>query len=114
MKWECTLCGESHRSNPEECGSCGHTVLKPDAKQSTSTGGSSSTNVAAWICANCRHEHNRKPFTCDHCGSNSIREKPTLDRTPPATMHRNSIIGTLLFWGLVSGVAAVTANYLFF
>lgn len=27
MKWECTVCGKVHPSNPEQCASCGHTIL---------------------------------------------------------------------------------------
>lgn len=33
VRWECNRCGKRHKSNPEECKSCGHTVLQQHRKK---------------------------------------------------------------------------------
>lgn len=110
MKWECTVCEKVHRSNPEECKSCGHTILQPygaSNNSSTSSTSSSSRNANGWVCSKCMHFHSRKPFTCDECGSNTIRKAPEVVSTVRAE-EDGSLAVSLFFWA-----AVLTVTYLF-
>lgn len=91
-KWECERCGETYRSNPQECNNCEYTVFKKytDDSTSSSSGSSRFSHGGPWACSRCGYRHDRKPFTCDNCGGNAIRKAP---RRNVETADTNSSYG---------------------
>lgn len=100
-KWECTKCGTVHRSNPDKCTECSHTVLiqhrdssfhfrfnrpSPSSNPNKSTKGQ-------YYCKKCGYVHDRKPFVCEERGASTLApyDIPPLqidaDGQPPAGDH---------------------------
>lgn len=77
-KWECVKCGKVHRSNPEQCSNCSHTILTQhrDSPLLSNFGRPSkhreeiSTNQ--YYCKKCGHVHEGKPFVCEDCGASTL------------------------------------------
>jgi ribosomal protein L37E len=82
-KWECNRCGKKHRSNPEECSNCGHTVLQqyqpnqdqPDRTPTVTTSPSSSTSTKSgmWVCMKCKQDYDEERETCAVCGTEDVQ-----------------------------------------
>lgn len=68
-----------HKSNPEKCRRCSHTVLTPRRKSRLLSFGSGKkrerpkSSGPYYQCTKCRHIHDRKPFVCDECGASTIQ-----------------------------------------
>lgn len=112
-KWKCERCGEVHKSNPEECRACGHTILQQAGSKSNSSRGkpSKSSSGDGWMCSRCNHVHSdRKPFVCEECGSSALRAvrsgSTATTKPPAASTSGGSALGALLVWLLfVAGVS---------
>lgn len=89
-KWTCQRCGANHKSNPEECKNCGHTVLQQfrsepeQASRETGTRGDStqtSTQTSSrgpkWVCMRCKQSHDYEPEKCKVCGRTEFRASGT-------------------------------------
>lgn len=78
VKWRCTQCGTVHRSNPEKCRDCEHTVFiqhnSKTKRSRSSSSGHRSEGGSRYRCNKCGCIHDRKPFVCDKCGSSAVRK----------------------------------------
>lgn len=78
-KWECVKCGEVHRSNPEKCSACSHTILIQHRRSGLLSSlkpylsrPSRSESADQYYCKKCGHVHDRKPFVCEECGASTL------------------------------------------
>lgn len=85
LKWKCENCGKVHRSNPEKCKECGHTVLiqhrpsstSPRSQSTPSSAGVSTDNSTSkkqeWYCEKCHQSHDNKRDECKVCGHDVLK-----------------------------------------
>lgn len=107
LKWKCQRCGKVHKSNPEQCKECGHTVLQQvrtgtTASDSVSVSHSSRSSPLAdsdngvWVCDRCKQSHDQKPDECKVCGRSSFTkqgadETPDVDKDMPTFSNINEV-----------------------